>query len=85
MTKLEEVARALCVGNDSISACCGECGVKLEQARAALLALREPSEGMREAGYAAACLHDNGDTVPSLEIAPAAWQSMIDHILSEAP
>lgn len=51
-------------------------------ARAAIEAMREPSEPMAEAGFVAACLHDNGDSVPSLEIAPATWRAMIEAALA---
>lgn len=36
-----------------------------------------PSDAMNEAGFSAACRHDNGDTAPSLEIAPATYAAMI--------
>ena len=52
-------------------------------ARAAIEAMREPTEGMNAEGYAAACEHDYGDTVPSHEIAPATWRAMIDAALKE--
>lgn len=36
-----------------------------------------PTEEMIEAGYGAACRHDYGDVVPSLEIAPATYTAML--------
>lgn len=55
-----------------------------DHARAALAAMREPTEAMNEAGYSAACEHDYGETTPNLEIAPATFNAMIDAALSES-
>lgn len=52
-------------------------------ALAAIEAMREPTEDMGEAGYAAACKYDYGDMSPGLEISPATWRAMIDAALAE--
>ena len=52
-----------------------------DMARAAIEAMRQPTEEMCECGYVEACKHDSGDDVPSAEIAPAAYQAMIDAAL----
>lgn len=53
----------------------------LDRARAAIEAMREPTAAMCRDGYDAACEHDNGNTVPSHEIAPATYRAMIDRAL----
>lgn len=55
----------------------------MAKARAAVEAMREPTEAMRDAGYAAACEHDYGDLPPSYEIAPVTFRAMIDAALSD--
>jgi hypothetical protein len=49
--------------------------------RTAILAMRDPNPAMLDAGYAAACQHDTGDTVPFTSISIAVWQAMIDEAL----
>jgi hypothetical protein len=53
----------------------------MRQARAAIEAMRVPNQAMTEFGFEAACRFDHGDTVPSLDIAEAVWQAMIDAAL----
>lgn len=53
-------------------------------ARAAIAAMREPTEAMWERGYAAACEHDYGETPPDHEIANATYRAMIDAALKES-
>ncbi len=48
---------------------------------AGIAAMREPTQAMCEAGYAEACRHDCGHTVPHAEIAPETWRAMIDEAL----
>ena len=56
MTKLEEVARAICLGANEVMPddipedCESLCSMCLLEARAAIQALMEPSEGMVQAG-----------------------------------
>jgi hypothetical protein len=53
----------------------------LTLAKAALLALREPTEGMVEAGWEAGRLHY--DDLLGRDNFTDAWQAMIDHVLGE--
>lgn len=51
----------------------------LPQARAAVEALREPSEGMVEAGWGVAPVYDDPATSPGVY-----FTAMIDHVLKES-
>ena len=55
---VERVAAAIAehVGYD------GMCGAI---ARAAIVAMREPTEAMKDAGFSEACRHDSGDSYPA--------------------
>ena len=83
MTKLEEVARAICeaipFGVDQADAA--------KAARAAIEALREPTEAMKEAGaYGPTSFSygdDNSFSYIGEDDARSCWQSMIDAILKE--
>lgn len=84
MNMIEKVARAInpddfsieCSVGPDCSACKAIKNVAMENAKAAILAMREPSEGMIEAG--SAHMLDDGDKV-SLDI----WHIMIDAALKE--
>jgi hypothetical protein len=75
MTKLEEIARAIAFHASIGGTREDVVESSIEQAKAVLLVLREPTDGMRKAGAV---------VVPS-DLAVRAYQVMIDHILREKP
>lgn len=93
MTPIERAARAICVTfgydpdkDDEVGL--GEPGdvnwnMFEDHARAVLTALREPSEGMKEAGwFRFSCAHpDQADADRGPEI--SIWQAMIDAALEQ--
>ena len=52
-----------------------------DDGKTALSAMRDPTPAMLDAGYAAACPHSTGDTVPFTSLSIAVWQAMIDEAL----
>lgn len=73
---VERVARAICQPPCTVAeratGCCGECGPIVVRARAAIEAMREPTEGMAKALLA------HGRVEPSVL---GGWQMMIDEAL----
>ncbi len=82
MTKIEEVAEAVEAIFYEYADADSHMGTDMAKrvARAAISALRKPSEAMWEAGHAALEVH--GD---SARASCWAWQAMIDCILKEQP
>ena len=81
MTKLEQAARALCIKRyGHLRGYKGREALYRDEARAVIEAIREPSEGMVDAGYdllnERGCQPLTGDT-------DDVWQAMIDTLLSE--
>lgn len=56
---------------------------EIDDVRAILTELREPSADAEEVGYAVASEHVLGDYAPASAIAHDIWQAMIDSILKE--
>ena len=81
-TPLERMARAL--GAESMNCLPGEVNPKewQEEVRAAILAIREPSEAMVEAGDEEEYLM-NVESVPAGDRWRRVWQAMIDAALAE--
>ena len=73
MTMVERVARAICAPNEGF-ACCGECEVIVEKARAAIAAMAEPTGAMITMG---------GYTIGKPK-AKEVWKAMIDAALLES-
>ena len=90
MTKLEEVARAICLGasevmpDDIPKDCESLCSMCLSEARAAIQALMEPSEGMVDAAVDATDLGPgpDGGGPDGYEIR-TAYQAMLTAALEE--
>lgn len=96
MTKIEQVARAIW-GRGSLGGTPWENAppehqrVAMEEARRAIAAMREPSEGMVRAGVIApgwevgeTSLHADHVVTPSLKLFPAeVWRAMVDTALAE--
>lgn len=81
MTKLEEVARAICVARDRPPE---NWEWYEEAARAAIAALREPTEAMKDAGSDPHfdihwCVHADGRPCEVDDV----WKAMIDALLAE--
>lgn len=81
--ELEKVARAICIENLKATKQPTDDGTVdsywqsfILEARAALEAIREPSEGMKNCGAYASNEQGNFEPAP-------AWRSMIDHILGK--
>lgn len=99
MTPLERAARALCTDRDPGDTSGGPhpSGTWIEkgeawwtgyvdQARAVLEAIREPSEGMvKEGAYQIPCGQGVEEGPPNASDAKDCWQAMIDAALSEKP
>lgn len=82
MTKLEEVARAICEADNHAWPEDDYNGrfqrmAFIRQARAAVIAMREPTEGMRRAGIFATATR----TVDATPDERAVWKAMIDEAL----
>ena len=67
---VRRVAWAICAPNGGLG-CCGECGAIVERARAAIAAMREPTEAMVSAADAVGI-----DSDPT-----EYWPAMIDEAL----
>lgn len=76
---IERMARVLADRNKAGSG--GDWPYYVDDARAVLTALREPTPGMIEAGERAAW--DDHNYMPAFSAASATWVGMIDHILTE--
>ena len=88
MTMIEKLARAVTVARALPGSKPGRTSdVDRRVARAVLTALREPDEGMVEAGMRAPVTHPSADNTLSRHerVTTSIFQSMIDHILQEAP
>ena len=80
MTKIEEVARAICAASDSSNWCgCTDiCGVMQNRARAAIMAMKNPTNKMVEAGQFAPC-----GSVSGAGRAVDTYKAMIDAALGD--
>lgn len=92
MDIIERAARALCYADRDYQFCANNCRIKGEcvgeigelersQARAVLAALREPDEGMIEAGAPTCHQVPIGTWDEALSDARDCWQAMIDQAL----
>ena len=71
ITMIEQMARAIAASRDS-----DDWTASLPAARAALMALREPTLDMLEAALPG---------LPDWGYLPEEWQAMIDHVIAEQP
>ncbi|HLF22217.1 MAG TPA: hypothetical protein VI582_06925 [Aestuariivirga sp.] len=71
ITMIEQMARAIAASRDS-----DDWTASLPAARAALVALREPTLDMLEAALPG---------LPDWGYLPEEWQAMIDHVMAEQP
>lgn len=92
---VDRVARAICVGDSQFTACCGSCGTIVEQAKRAIVAMREPTQDMVLAGATTPLMEQVNNCLVVAEAHRAvlphaewssgplaeAWRAMLDEAL----
>jgi len=84
---LEKVALGICAVSSTHGVPCipPACELCTREARAAILAMREPTEAMVSAGEITGTESEIGDDrITDYDLADV-WKAMIDHILAEQP
>lgn len=80
---LGRLTQAICVGVDSDTRCCGNCGPLKNQAREVLRALREPTDAMVATGEPVVFEHMAESTDWTLDAVRDGWRAMMDAAAKE--